>query len=105
MHVYNTNSLHGRKAEVKPLTDVSSKWTFLDAICLLQGVAGSYYSSSNMWLPFACNELRTTVNLQWFTCDANFHSIPITIASSNMSYHQKSSKNPRLMVENWMKNC
>ena len=60
-----------------PLTDVPSKWSFLDAICSLQGVAGS-----NMWLPFTCNDLLATVYLQWFTCGANVNSIEMIIASS-----------------------
>ena len=66
---------------------------------VLHIVAGSYYSSSNMWLPFTCNDLLATVYLQWFTCDANFHSIEMIIASSHMRYHRKAYENPRLIVK------
>ena len=60
-------SINVKLLSLKPLTDFASKWAFLDAICSLQGVAGSYYSSSNMWLPFTCNDILATVYLQWFT--------------------------------------
>ena len=90
---------HSLQEWLKPLTDVASKWAFLVTICSLQGVAGSYYSSSNMWLPFTCNDLRTVVYLQWFTCDANFHAIEIIIGSSHMRHHRRVYGNPRSMVE------
>ena len=98
-HYERYNTPQGHHTDLEPLSDVASKWAFLDAICSLQGVAGSYYSSSNMWLPFTGNDLLATVYLQWFTCDANFHSKEIIIASSHMSYHWKACENPSVMVK------
>ena len=69
---------------VKPLTDVASKLHIMLAICSLKGVeqfleVTSALATSGMSL--TCNGLFATDYLQWFTCDANFHSIEIMMAS------------------------
>ena len=48
---------NGLLATVKPLTNVASKWSFLDAICSLQGVAGSNH----------CYHLLAMIYSQQFT--------------------------------------
>ena len=60
---------------------------------VLHVVAGSYYSSSIMWLPLTCNDPLATVNLQWFTCDANFHPIEIILTRSMVKTIWKSDEN------------
>ena len=52
-----------KDVSLKPLTDVASKWSFLGAICPLQGVissSGRYYS--------LCNVLQV-IYLQWYSCN------------------------------------
>ena len=66
---------------------------------VLHVVAGSYYSSSSIWLPFTYNDLLTTVYLHWFTCAANLYSIEIKLASLHMRYQRKAYDNTRLMVK------
>ena len=75
-------------ATFKPLTHITSKWSFFVAICSLQGaVLGSYYSFCNVWHT-RHNGIVATVYLvlQWCIYDGNFHSIAIVITSSLVTF-------------------
>ena len=86
-----------------PLTDVTSKWPFLFAICSLQGVASSSWKIRTALamcvISRPCNGLFAGVYLQWFTCDANLDSMGIFLTSLHMRYHMKAHEISGLLVK------
>ena len=66
---------------------------------LLEGTTALAMSGRTL----TCNGIVATGYLQWFTCDASFHSIDIMIASSHMDIHMKAYEILRKPFEKLMK--
>ena len=78
-----------------PLTHVASKWSFLGAMCPLEGTT-AFATSSRI---FTCNGILAMVYLQWFTCEASFHPIEIMITSSHTDIYMKAYEILRITVK------
>ena len=64
-------------------------------MCPLEGTT-AFATSSRI---FTCNGILAMVYLQWFTCDASFHSIEIMITSSHMDIYMKANEILRITVK------
>ena len=50
-------------------------------------------------LSCTCNGPLATAYMQWFTCNANFHLMEMTVTSSQLKYNIKAYNILRLMVK------